>query len=896
MAYQNATYANSNSAYYGNPADWSKFSTINSTISFNGTDAKLKVFPAVPDSNTTISFNGNQLAYVSDIPNLANWAQYPANHNVDIPAPYVLNVSTSNISSLVCATATISTLTVSTLNYPFPTPTGNISTLYGPTIGITANQGIFTASPSEINISTVNGSYGKISVTANPGQLNTLGGQINVTANGGNSVGGLYGAVNIVANQGTETGTGIITGGKINLTANSGGAITNATSVINLNAGGINSYAGLATPIASLAGYQFINGTGGVSLCASVFPNSAFQVPGTCYLYGDSGITLGSDTYVTNMFPYWNGLTPPPNLKIAGRTTLSGTAQVTLENVSSINGATYPPPGSGYNPNIAYSTINVGPGGFINFTDALGFIATNKINGNLGADLSLDAGDNTQLSLIGGVPPGAGAQSLLVLKPDGSLWINSDAPIASPITNGAGIRISPEGQNLTFPPAAITGANVGQIFNVSTINGVAYRAYGGYNPNLLLSTLTMNPTLGQIRVNDIKNPVGNGNDFGISQESATANLNITVKPSGGATVGEITINNAGSISLNEINAGSGVLINPEGNTMTFQQSSLPAIQGQLVGISTINSVAYPPPNFVDSFQIYVAPNGNNTTGDGSQQSPYLTIARAITKRATIANTTEVSIILSSGTYTETFTLTRNTYLVGVQTGEARQPCNIIGAITLNDTTGTMGVSGLEITGSVSMTGGGATYTMFGCNITNTATAVNATAGTIFITECRISNTASATLISFSTLTIRDCFISTSGTGSCLSLASITTVRQTVLTSSSASTGASALVNYANTNLITFVLEFCRLEYTNATTDVTGNKCCVRFAGAGPVTASIFDNLLICEGAITGVGGQIQCIQRTGAGAVVLAYGQLSAGATAFYIAPLIVKTQYNVVP
>ena len=62
MALQNQTYANSGNSYYGNPADWSKFSTINDTILFNDTNATLEVFPAVPDSATTISFNGNQLA------------------------------------------------------------------------------------------------------------------------------------------------------------------------------------------------------------------------------------------------------------------------------------------------------------------------------------------------------------------------------------------------------------------------------------------------------------------------------------------------------------------------------------------------------------------------------------------------------------------------------------------------------------------------------------------------------------------------------------------------------------------------------------------------------------------------------------------------------------------
>ena len=317
----------------------------------------------------------------------------------------------------------------------------------------------------------------------------------------------------------------------------------------------------------------------------------------------------------------------------------------------------------------------------------------------------------------------------------------------------------------------------------------------------------------------------------------------------------------------------------------------------LNGLSTINGAAYVAPlgAFVDSFQIYVSPNGNDTTGTGSSQLPFATIGRAITKRATLSTSTECSIILSSGTYTESPTLVRNTYLVGVQTGEARQPCNVTGTITMNDTTGNIGISGLEVTGSVTTSTGGPTYTIFGCNISNTSTAINATGGTVFITECRISNTTAATIISFSTLTLRDCNISTSGTGSCLSLASITTVRQCVIISSSASTSVAPLVSFANANAAVSEIGFCRLEYTSTATDVTGNKCCVKFAGAGTATSSIHHSLLLCEGAITG-SPQIQCIQDTGAGAVNLAYGSLLAGATAHHISPNVTKTAYNVVP
>lgn len=36
--------------------------------------------------------------------------------------------------------------------------------------------------------------------------------------------------------------------------------------------------------------------------------------------------------------------------------------------------------------------------------------------------------------------------------------------------------------------------------------------------------------------------------------------------------------------------------------------------------------------FVESFDIYVAPNGNDTTGNGAKENPYLTISNAIIQR------------------------------------------------------------------------------------------------------------------------------------------------------------------------------------------------------------------------------------------------------------------------
>lgn len=764
--------------------------------------------------------------------NAANWATYPATQDVNMNSQNLnsanqVNLNTGGNVVMLTAGAGNNLLVNGT---PVGGGGGTPSTIAGLNTFMTATGTSGTATSA---ISAGGGLGGFITATANPGAGGISGGNITLTANGGTTPAGVFGRVDIVANEGVANvaGTDITTGGYVNIVANSGGALANLTSRIDLNAGGINMYAGITTPITSLFGYGFINALTGLSLVAGTF-SSAFQVPGTVYLYGLTGIVLGSDTYATNLYPYWNGLTAPPNLTLNGRTTISGVARVDINNannisfdalgagaisgVQTINGSPYVPGGGGgvaslngltgaltltagtnitltpvgnditinstggsYPPVASFSTITIGTGGDISFSDATGFLRTSAIYGRNFDDLTIDAATGATLAISGGAGAGV-AQSLISLIPDGSVVINNDVGTI-PLTDGAGLTISPEGQTLIFP----------------------------------------------------KNPAG----------------------------------------LVDV--------------------------GAITGLSTINGVAYPPSGtsaFVDSFQIYVAPNGNNTTGTGSQQKPFLSIGQAIIFRATLSTSTEVSIILSSGTYTETFTLTRNTYLVGVQTGEARQPCNIVGNIVLNDTTGSLGLSGLEITGSVSTTGGGATYTVFGCNITNTATAVNATAGTVFITECRISTTAQSVIISFSTLTIRDCAISTSGTGSCLSLASITTVRQCVFTSSSASTSASALINYSNTNLITFVLEFCRLEYTSTATDVGGAKSCIRFNGSGAITASVSNSLLLCEGAITASGGQIQCIQDPGAGAVALAYGQLIAGATAHHIAPTITKTQYNSVP
>jgi hypothetical protein len=471
MALQNQTYANSGDPYYGKPSDWSLFSTLYSTIIFNDTNAKLLVIPAVPDSQTTISFNGEQLAYVSDIPDLANWAQYPANNTVTIPAPYALNASLGNISTINVSTLNVIETNINIINTDIiRADEAFVPIIRSSTISITAERGT-SLFPASVSINASNGLYGTIGLTADPGFGGAGGGNISLTANGGTAPGGLYGQVNIIANQGTATvsGTNVTTGGYINIQANSGGILPNPTltSRIDLNAGGLNLYSGILSPIASEFGYTFMNASLGVSIVAGAFSPS-FQVPGSVYLYGTSGIVLGADAYAGNIYPKFDGLNPPDNLTINGRTELVGTAFVEINDVDSLNFSSdvnalkaitglstindLPLSNYAYDPNPQFSTINVN-----NFVDT-SFIK----NTEAFVDLTIAQQNGAGRLILDLFQPGAGIPTgEIEIRDDGELGLNN-------MIAGAGILINPAGDTITFENAGVV---TGQINGLSSING-----------------------------------------------------------------------------------------------------------------------------------------------------------------------------------------------------------------------------------------------------------------------------------------------------------------------------------------------------------------------------------------------------------------------------------------
>ena len=97
-----------------NPRLWSNYSTVNSTITFNlpGIAAREAQLQAQDNGGTPLLyFDGNQLAYVSQIPVQGNWSLFSSISNVGIPPPYSLISDGASIS-----TALISSLTVDSIN------------------------------------------------------------------------------------------------------------------------------------------------------------------------------------------------------------------------------------------------------------------------------------------------------------------------------------------------------------------------------------------------------------------------------------------------------------------------------------------------------------------------------------------------------------------------------------------------------------------------------------------------------------------------------------------------------------------------------------------------------------------------------------------------------------
>lgn len=79
--------------------------------------------------------------------------------------------------------------------------------------------------------------------------------------------------------------------------------------------------------------------------------------------------------------------------------------------------------------------------------------------------------------------------------------------------------------------------------------------------------------------------------------------------------------------------------------------------------------------------VFVAKNGNDTTGNGTEQKPFLTISAALTSITDASPTKRYAIKVSAGEYTEaSISLKANVYIIGCGQKEA---VRITGAVSLN---------------------------------------------------------------------------------------------------------------------------------------------------------------------------------------------------------------------
>ena len=273
----------------GGGIDWSFF-PAQTDVSMNNFSVRGLSTLQYQDGAKLYSQTGNNLFYNGQpvqfgaASNVSQWANYPAVNTIQTGGFPISSLGNINLVA-----------------------NSNVRIL-ADSISSVADQGLLApASFADINLTAQNGLKGRINLTANPG------------------VAGVFGEINLTANGGTTGNVG--TGGEINITANTPIGFCNLTSAVNINAAGINSYAGLIPPVGSLAGYNFIYGTNGVNICAGLppaFPN----IPFTTYLYGTAGVTTSSDFYCPNIYPYFNGLTTPPDLNITGRYIVPNLAQV----------------------------------------------------------------------------------------------------------------------------------------------------------------------------------------------------------------------------------------------------------------------------------------------------------------------------------------------------------------------------------------------------------------------------------------------------------------------------------------------------------------------------------------------------------------------------------------
>lgn len=289
-----------------NVSDWYLYPAVSGNVELNagvGIDFDGRVLSR---SGTDLFFGGVNL-------NSSQWSVYPALQNVNMS-----NFTLSNLSGL-SASSNFAANVAS--NYVLNARTISNSSQFGISNTCTnfsvVTDTINPLGGSKIILDAKNGSGGEIDIHAESSITGSIGGKVTITADGG------------------STG-GLVYGGLVEITANTGGILpTGFTSAIKMSAASVLSYAGAVSPFGSVAGFNFVYGTGGVNICAGtppILPN----VPGSVYLTGDIGVLGSSGGVRVKQGLSVDWITPLP---LSGDLIVSGNPagdKVQLSNVRSV--------------------------------------------------------------------------------------------------------------------------------------------------------------------------------------------------------------------------------------------------------------------------------------------------------------------------------------------------------------------------------------------------------------------------------------------------------------------------------------------------------------------------------------------------------------------------------
>jgi len=300
-------------------SQWSIYPATSNTI-------KMDASNTITNIGSNLYFNGNLIANASDISNIADWALYNAISDINLASAGSNNsiVGAKNITAI--SNISGGTLTASgTISGATLTSSGGVSGTVGTFTSQVVTPTLISASNLSVSATSNLTNYCGTTLSNNaPTISNSFTNTYNILGDKGSDYtdycytnlsnkGGKGGSINLTADAGSVTisGTTYGIGGQINLTANSPLTVPyNLTSAIKLSAASILSYAGAVSPVGSLAGYNYIQGTLGVNIVAGS-ASSVPNTPGTIYLYGANGTKLQNSLYVDAISNY-----PGSNLNI----------------------------------------------------------------------------------------------------------------------------------------------------------------------------------------------------------------------------------------------------------------------------------------------------------------------------------------------------------------------------------------------------------------------------------------------------------------------------------------------------------------------------------------------------------------------------------------------------